>query len=281
MSIPNDFVKNVDTANFPQEVLQRSREVPVVVDFWAEWCQPCRIIGPILEKLAAEANGAFDLVKVDVDANQQIAAEYRVQGIPMVVAFRDGKIADTFTGALPEPAIRQWIDGILPTALDLMVDQARSARLSGDDVAAEHILRQVLDQSPDHAEAGTSLASMLIDRGETDEALAALDRLVPSPDVERLQSAARLRASSGEDIPELEASLAKNPADEDTRIELAKALAARGEFEPALDHLLTVVRAKGPKKDDARIAMLDIFGVLGDDQPLTQTYRRQLATALF
>ncbi len=281
MSIPNDFVKNVDTATFPQEVLQRSREVPVVVDFWAEWCQPCRIIGPILERLAAEANGAFDLVKVDVDANQQLAAEYRVQGIPMVVAFRDGKIADTFTGAIPEPEIRRWIEGILPTELDLMVDQARTARLSGDDVGAEHILRQVLDQNPDHSEAGTSLASMLIDRGETDEALAVLDRLVPDPEVERLLSAARLRASSGEDIPELEAALANDPSDEDARIELAKALAARGEFEPALDHLLTVVRAKGPKKDDARIAMLDIFGVLGDDQPLTQTYRRQLATALF
>ncbi|HZJ47436.1 MAG TPA: thioredoxin [Acidimicrobiia bacterium] len=281
MSIPNAFVKNVDAGNFPQEVLRRSREVPVVVDFWAEWCQPCRILGPILEKLFAEANGAFDLVKVDVDANQQLAAEYRVQGIPMVVAFRDGKIADTFTGALPEPAIRQWIEGILPTELDLMVDQARSARLSGDDLAAEHILRQALQQSPDHTEAGTSLASMLIDRGETDEALIVLGRLVPDSDVDRLQSAARLKASSGKDISELERALAEDPSNEDARIDLAKALATKGEYEPALDHLLTVVRLKGPKKEDARIAILDIFGVLGGDHPLTQTYRRQLATALF
>lgn len=281
MTTPNPFVKDIDTANFPQGVLQRSREVPVVVDFWAAWCQPCLVLGPILEKVAAEADGAFELVKVDVDSNQELSAQYGVQGIPMVVAFRDGAIVDSFTGALPEPAIRQWIEGILPTELDLMVDQARTALLDDDDVTAEHILRQVLDQQSDHSEAGASLASMLIERGETDEAMIVLGRLAPGSEVDRLQSAARLKASSGQDIPELEEKLAEDDSNEDARIDLAKALAAQSEFEPALDHLLTVVRAKGPKKDDARIAMLDIFGVLGDEHPLTQTYRRQLATALF
>ncbi len=281
MTTPSPFVKDIDTATFPQGVLQRSREVPVVVDFWAAWCQPCLVLGPILEKVAAEADGAFELVKVDVDSNQELSAQYGVQGIPMVVAFRDGAIVDSFTGALPEPAIRQWIEGILPTELDLMVDQARTALLDDDDVTAEHILRQVLDQQSDHSEAGASLASMLIERGETDEAMIVLGRLAPGSEVDRLQSAARLKASSGQDIPELEEKLAEDDSNEDARIDLAKALAAQSEFEPALDHLLTVVRAKGPKKDDARIAMLDIFGVLGDEHPLTQTYRRQLATALF
>ena len=281
MTTPSDFAKDVDTANFPQDVLQRSREVPVVVDFWAAWCQPCQILGPILEKVAAEAGGAFELVKVDVDSNQELAAQYGVQGIPMVVAFRDGKIVNSFTGALPEPAIRQWIEEILPTELDLMVDQARTALLADDDVTAEHILRQVLDQESDHAEAGASLASMLIERGETDEAMIVLGRLAPGSEVDRLQSAARLKASSGQDLSELEEKLAADESDEDARIDFAKALAARSEFEPALDHLLTVVRAKGPKKENARIAILDIFGVLGDEHPLTQTYRRQLATALF
>ncbi|MEN8234498.1 MAG: thioredoxin [Actinomycetota bacterium] len=281
MTPPSEFVKDVDTTNFPQEVLQRSREVPVVVDFWAEWCQPCRILGPTLEKVAAEAGGAFELVKIDVDANQELAAQYRVQGIPMVVAFRDGKIVDTFTGALPEPAIRQWINGLLPTELDLMVDQARTALLSDDNTTAEHILRQVLDQKVDHAEAGTSLAAMLIDQGETDEALIVLGRLAPDAEVDRLQSAARLKASSGEDLSDLEARVAADPSDGDAKLELAKALAAHSEFEPALDNLLSVVRAKGPRKDEARIAVLDIFGVLGDEHPLTQTYRRQLASALF
>jgi len=281
MTTPGPFVKDIDTANFPQGVLQRSREVPVVVDFWAAWCQPCQVLGPILEKVAAEADGAFELVKVDVDSNQELSAQYGVQGIPMVVAFRDGKIVDSFTGALPEPAIRQWIEGILPTELDLMVDQARTALLDDDSVTAEHILRQVLDQQSDHSEAGASLASMLIERGETDDAMIVLGRLTPGSEVDRLQSAARLKASSGQDLSELEEKLAADESNEEARIDLAKALAARSEFEPALDHLLAVVRAKGPKKDDARVAMLDIFGVLGDEHPLTQTYRRQLATALF
>ncbi|MFV9673040.1 MAG: tetratricopeptide repeat protein [Acidimicrobiia bacterium] len=281
MTTPSDFVKDVDTTNFPQDVLQRSREVPVVVDFWATWCQPCLILGPILEKVAADSAGAFELVKVDVDSNQDLAAQYGVQGIPMVVAFRDGKIADTFTGALPEPAVRQWIEGILPTELDLMIDQARTALVADDGVAAEHILRQVLEQQSDHSEAGASLASMLIERGETDEAMIVLGRLTPDSEVDRLQSAARLKASSGQDLSELEAKLVADDSNEDVRLDLAKALAARSEFEPALDHLLAVVRAKGPKKDEARIAMLDVFGVLGDEHPLTQMYRRQLATALF
>jgi putative thioredoxin len=281
MTTPSEFVKDVDTANFPQDVLQRSREVPVVVDFWATWCQPCLILGPILEKVAADSGGTFELVKVDVDSNQELSAQYGVQGIPMVVAFRDGKIADSFTGALPEPAVRQWIEGILPTEMDLMVDQARTALLEDDDVAAEHILRQVLDQQSDHSEAGASLASMLIERGETDEAMIVLGRLAPDSEVDRLQSAARLKASSGQDLSELEAQLAADDSNEEARLDLAKALASQSEFEPALDHLLAVVRAKGPKKEDARVAILDIFGVLGDEHPLTQTYRRQLATALF
>jgi putative thioredoxin len=281
MTTPSDFVKDVDTSNFPQEVLQRSREVPVVVDFWAAWCQPCRILGPILEEVAAEFGGAFELVKVDVDANQELAAQYRVQGIPMVLAFRDGAPVDSFTGALPEPAVRAWIEGVLPTQLDLMVDQARTAQLSDDGVTAEHILRQVLDQRPDHSEAGTSLASLLIDRGETDEALIVLGRLAPDAEVDRLNSAARLKAASGSDVADLESRLSADPDDESLRIELARALAARAEYEPALDRLLSVVRKKGPLKDEARTAMLDIFGVLGDDHPLTQTYRRQLASALF
>ncbi len=281
MTTPSDFVKDVDAANFPQEVLQRSREVPVVVDFWAEWCQPCKILGPILEQVAADANGAFELVKVDTDANQELAMQYGIQGIPTVTAFRDGAIADTFTGVLPEDAVRAWIEGILPTELDLMVDQARTAQLSDDGVTAEHILRQVLDQKPDHSEAGTSLASLLIDRGATDEALIVLGKLAPDAEVDRLQSAARLKASSGHDLADLEERLASDPGNDEVRIELAKALAARAEYEPALDRLLSVVRDKGPLKDEARTAMIDVFGVLGDDHPLTLTYRRQLASALF
>lgn len=281
MDAPRDFIKDVDTADFAQQVLQRSREVPVVVDFWAAWCAPCRVLGPALEKVTDEHAGAFDLVKVDVDANQELATQYRVQGIPTVVAFRDGKEINRFTGALAEPALRNWVETILPTELDLMVDQARTARLDGDDTTAEHIFRQVLDREPGHGEAGASLASMLIDRGDTDEALIVLGRLTPDAEVARLQAAARLKAASGYDLSELEEKVNADPSDEAAQLDLARALAGQNEYEPALDHLLAVVRAKGPRKDEARLAVLDIFGVLGDEHPLTVIYRRQLGSALF
>ncbi len=275
------YVKDIDTEAFGPAVLQRSHEVPVVVDFWAEWCAPCRTLGPTLEKLAGEYGGQFELVKVDVDANQELARQFRVQGIPMVLAFRNGQPADRFTGALPEPAVRQWLDGILPTEADRMVEAARDAILDGDDEEADRLLREVLAADPGHQEAGTTLASLLIARGASDEALIVLGRLGPTAEVERLQAAARVAASQDTDIPALEARLAADPGDDDVRLELAQALAARREYEPALDHLLAVVAGGGERKDDARQAMLDVFELLGNEHPLTATYRRQLANVLF
>lgn len=274
-------VRDVAEQDFQRYVLQRSRDVPVVVDFWAEWCGPCKVLGPLLETMADRYGGAFELAKVDVDQNQALAAQFGVQGIPTVVAFRDGAAVSRFTGAVPEDALREWLDGIMPTEIDLMVDQARTARIEGDDTAAEHIFRQVLDQRPNHTEAGTSLASMLIDRGDTDEALIVLGRVDPDSEVERLQAAARLKAASNDDVSELEALVDADLEDDPARLNLAKALAARSEYEPALDNLLAIVRRKGETKDEARKAMVDIFGVLGDEHPLTVSYRRQLASALF
>jgi putative thioredoxin len=279
--MPFQHARHVSEDDFQAAVLQRSREIPVVVDFWASWCEPCKVLDPILEKVAAELDGAFELAKVDVDANQSLAGAFRVQGIPTVIAFRDGKEASRFTGAYPEDAVRAFVTALLPTELDLMVDQARTAMIDGDPTTAEHLFRQVLAQKIDHGDAGTGLAAMLIDRGDTDEALIVLGKLSPDSDVERLQAAARLRATAGGDINTLEAALSQDPDNEAVRIELAKALAARAEYEPALDNLLAVVRMKGPAKDEGRRAMVDIFEVLGDEHPLTQTYRRQLASALY
>jgi putative thioredoxin len=274
-------VKDIDTASFGQAVLQRSHEVPVVVDFWAEWCGPCRTLGPILEKVATAYSGDFDLVKVDIDANQPLAAQFGVQGIPNVIAFRNGEPVSRFTGALPEHAVRQFIDGILPTEADRTVDAARDAVLSGDEAGAEELFRQVLVTQVDHQEAGTGLAALLIARTETEEALIVLGKLGPTAEVERLQAAARVTASQDSDIPALEARVEADPADEGSRIELAQALAAKAEYEPALDHLLKVVGAKGPQMDTARQAMLDIFELVGSSHPLAVTYRRELANALF
>ncbi len=280
MDETSPFVKDVTLADFQEEVLVRSRDVTVLVDFWAEWCGPCKTLSPLLERMTDEGAGAFELAKVDVDANPELSAQYLVQSIPTVVAIKNGKEVNRFSGALPEQAISEFLITVLPTELDLMVDEARGALIDGDTSGAEHMLRQVLDQKSDHQDAGTSLAALLIDRGDIEEAMIVLGKLVPDADVERLQAAARLRRSAGDDISDLEAAASAEPEDDDAQLRLARALAARSEFEPALDRLLVVVKHKGDMKEEARQAMVDIFGVLGNEHPLTATYRRQLATAL-
>ncbi len=281
MNNASQHVKDVTTEDFQQEALLRSREVPVLVDFWAEWCGPCKTLSSLLEALTDEADGAFELAKIDVDANQELSTQFLIQSIPTAVAIKDGKEVNRFTGALPEATIRTFIEAVLPTELDRMVDEARTALVTGDTSGAEHMLQQVLDQQSDHQEAGTSLAALLIDRGDIDDGLIVLGKLVPDSEVERLQAAARLRRSAGDNISELEASATSNPDDDDAQMGLARALAAQSEFEPALDRLLAVVQRRGAGREDARQAMVDIFEVLGNEHPLTATYRRLLATALY
>jgi len=281
MDAPNDHIRDATAQNFQQSVVQRSREIPVVVDFWAEWCGPCKVLEPLLEQITREANGSFDLVKIDVDSNQELAEKFDVQSIPTVIAFRDGVVAERFTGVYPEAALRTWIDSFLPTDLDRKIDQARDAAITGDLAQAERLFREVLDEDSSHGDAGTSLASLLIAAGNTEEALIVLGKLTPDSEVERLQAAARLSASRGDDVAQLENRLKADSSDTETRLALSKALAARAEFEPALDHLISVIREKGDRWNEARQAMLDIFGVLGNEHPLTATYRRELANALF
>jgi putative thioredoxin len=276
-----DHVKDIDQQDFAREVIQRSEDVPVVVDFWAEWCGPCKTLGPALEKVAEEYGGAFQLVKVDVDANQELASQFGIKSIPTVIAFKGGKPAAQFMGAIPETQIRQWVDVLLPTEEDRMVDRARDLVLDGDETAAEEILRQVLERVSDHHDGATALASMLIARGETEEALILLGKLPRTSEVERLEAAARVTAAQEIDVSAIERRLAEHPDDDAARLELGQALAARGEYEPALDRLLDVVKAGGDLREEARQAMVDVFGVLGSDHPLTVSYRRALANALF
>jgi putative thioredoxin len=274
-------VKDIDQAQFGQEVLQRSHEVPVVVDFWAEWCGPCKVLGPALERVAGDYAGRFLLVKVDVDANQELARQFGVQSIPTVIAFDNGRPVSQFTGAIPDSAIRSWVEQLLPTEFDLMAARARDLAFDGDEASAETLYREVLAQVPDHQEAATALASLLIARGDTDEALVVLGRVPRTAEVERLEAAARVTAAQDTDLADLEQRLAADPNDERLRLELGQALAAKGEYEPGLDHLLAVVRAGGPLRDQARQAMIDVFGLIGPEHPLTVTYRRALANALF
>ena len=275
------YIQDITAEDFGVAVLQRSQEVPVVVDFWAEWCEPCKTLGPLLERVTEQHNGAFELVKIDVDQNKELAAEFGIQSIPTVVAFRHGAPINRFSGAIPEHNLQAWLTEIMPSDLELRVEEARDLALDGNHDAAETIFREVLSSQPDQPEAGIGLASLRLASGDAEEALIILGRLTPTPEVDRLQSAARLATSRGDDIPGLEEAVAADPESGAARIHLARALAASNEFEPALDHYLRVVRAKGEEKDEARVGMLDIFGVLGDEHPLTIAYRRQLASALF
>ena len=275
-----EFVKEVDAPEFAVEVVQRSYEVPVVVDFWAEWCGPCRTLGPMLESLAEEHAGAFELVKVDVDNNQELARQFNVQGIPYVMAFKGGQPVNEFTGALPEAQVRAWLESIVPSVLDKQVDAARDAMLEGNAAQAEEILRAVLADKMDHEEAGTALASLLLSQGRNPEALDVLAPLSPTGEVEKLRATARLISSEDHDLSALTSAVDSDPEDSQARLDLGQALAAQAEFEPALDHFLAVVRMKNSDLEQARAAMVDVFEVLGSGHPLAQTYRRELANAL-
>ncbi len=275
------FIQDVSAADFQQTVLQKSHEVPVVVDFWAEWCGPCRTLGPMLERLAVEADGGFILAKVDVDSNQELAAQFNVQGIPTVIGFSGGGPVDQFTGALPENAVTEWLGKILPSELDVVVESARDAAIAGNLETAERLFLAVLEEQSDHPGAGSGLAGLMMTSDRHQDALAILDRLPETDEVARLRSAARLSSAGAADLTEVAQRLETAPDDASVRIELALALAGRADYEPALDHLLQAIRSGGDEKEEARKAILDIFEVLGDGHPLTTTYRRQLASALF
>jgi putative thioredoxin len=274
-------VKEVDTAGFPSQVVERSKEVPVVVDFWAAWCGPCKVLGPVLERLADEADGAFELAKVDVDANQALAGQFGVRGIPTVVGFRDGQPVAQFTGALPEAQVREWVRELVPSEDDLLAQAATDLLADGNIAAAEEGFRRVLASDPVHAEAATGLATLLIDAERFDEALQILEPISANQEVDRLRAAARVGTIDTTAIPELQVKLNADPGNVPVRIELGRALAADNQYEPALEALLDAVLEGGDTRDDARTAMLDVFEVLGPDHELTATYRRKLASALF
>lgn len=251
-----------------------------MVDFWATWCGPCRVLSPTLERLAAADGGAWELAKVDVDQNQQLAMEFGVQGIPTVVGFRDGEAVTRFTGALPEPSVREWLRTLLPSEADRTAEEAARAGDAGDLSRAEQLYREVLSDDPDHEGAVTGLAALLIDQERNGEATEILARLPETGEVQRLQSLARTRQGAG-DLDELRSAVDRAPEDWSTRLAYGKALAANGRNQEALEQLLTVVEARvGDESDEARQAVLDIFEVM-DDPEVVSTYRRRLANSLF
>lgn len=282
----SDHAYDVTVADFAARVLGASRQVPVIVDFWAEWCQPCRILKPILEKLAAEYGGRFILAKVDSDHNQELAQRYGVRGIPAVKAFVNGEMVDEFTGALPEAQIRDFIDRLIPSPAEPLRLQALDAHAAGDLEGARQLMAQAIKLDPANDTSYLDYVEMSLAAGAIDEAREIMEAVRPRcrdrARVEALDAQLALAASGGGkiDIAALRTRIAADPADLDARLQLANALAVARDYRPAFEQLLEIVRRDRAWNEQAgRKTMLTLFTVLGA-QPQHDDLVREFRVAL-
>ncbi|MSR56293.1 MAG: thioredoxin [Planctomycetaceae bacterium] len=284
---PSVWIIDGTEPNFDEAVLKRSHELPVIVDFWATWCEPCQALGPILERLANEYAGRFLLVKVDVDQQPGIAAAFQVRSIPHVFALRDGQMADQFMGALPEDQIRQWLDKFQPSPAELLVLEAR--RLQGEDPAAAiEKFNEALELAPKDDRLRIELARLLLKQHKNCECRAIIEHLESrgflEPEAENLKAELEVRDAAAETggVAECRAALAAKPDDPALQLNLAETLGAGQQFEEALETCLRVVQITGgDQREAARSVMINLFLMLGPEAELTRTYRRKLATALY
>jgi putative thioredoxin len=259
----SDLVYDVTEATFQAEVLERSRTVPVVVDFWADWCAPCHALAPVLERAVEAHGGQVVLARVDVDHNPRLAMAFQVQGIPAVKAFLGGQLVDEFVGAQPAAVVQQFVEGLLPSATERAAEAA--AGLDPEQAAARW--REILETDPDNLTARAGLADLALREGRPGDAIELLRPVEHAPEVAGVLAAARL---------------ASEAADAGSRFATAAAQATDGQPDLALAELLAAVRAgPGEERERARELMLDVFRLLGDDHPLTLRYRRDLTLALF
>jgi putative thioredoxin len=276
---------DVDERSFDQAVIERSRKVPVLVDFWADWCAPCRALKPILEKLACEYQGRFVLVKVNSDRNPELAARYGVRGIPNVKAFVGGALVDEFSGAVPEAVVRQFIDGLMPSEADELRLQAEDARAAGRTDDALALLERAAGLEPQNEGVRLDRAEILLELGRVDEARTLLEALNiltrEQPRAAQLMARAAFAGGSGESAASLESRVAANADDMTARLALAKACVNAGRYEAAMEQLLEIIRRDRTFENDAgRRTMLQVFDLLGNKGELVSRYRRLMATAL-
>lgn len=275
-------VLDVTDATFATEVLERSRTVPVVVDFWAPWCGPCRVLGPTIEKVAAEHGGDVQLVKLNTDENPRTSMQYRIQGIPAVKAFVEGRVAAEFTGAVPEAQVRAFFQRLAPSPEEKAAREAEELA-SQDPAAAEQRFRDVLSKSPNNVDAIVGLGAILMDRGDLDAADDLLERAHTDRRAKVLRHHILLeKFAEKHESEDLQGEASRNPGDPRARYRWGVMLAAEGRMDESLDELLESVTIDRSFADGAaRKAMLAVFDILGLDSQLTREYQRRLSTVLF
>lgn len=280
----------IDTtlANFERDVLEASRDVPVVVDFWAPWCGPCRALGPLLEKLERESGGRWRLVKVNSDENPELSAQFGVRSIPFVVAFADGKPVSHFLGAQPEGAVRAFLGQLVPDPSEVELRQARAAVAAGQPTAAHEHLRNAIALDPSNDAARLDMVSLLVDRGDlagareqwallSPKAPQASSYAVTSARLEASERAAKLPAAT-----DLARRIEADPGDLAARLDLAEVHIANRDFGPALEQLLEIVKRDRAFGDDiGRRKMLAVFELAAGHADLVSEFRRRLSSTLY
>lgn len=287
MATESPWIIDADKDSFQEDVVERSQTMPVVIDFWATWCAPCKQLLPILEKLAVEYDGKFQLVKVNIDLQQELAMAFGVQSVPHVFAVRDGRAVDQFMGLMPEEQIRQWLDSLMPSPEESLVIEARAAE-AGDPATATAKYREALAANPRLEAAKIGLVRTLFAQQQDEECAALLEELEKrgflEDELEKIKAELEFRSVAADvgGVEEIRQKSAAEPDNFELQLELADALAAARQFPEALDICLSIVqRDFGDFREKSRETMVNIFHLVGDNSEIANDYRRKLASALY